>query len=41
MAVKLIPENLNLDLDRDGRVTSRDAVLIMRRAYLYFGKDQP
>lgn len=41
MAVKLIPENLNLDLDRDGRVSSRDAVLIMRRAYLYFGKDQP
>jgi hypothetical protein len=41
MAVKLLPENMNLDLDRDGRVTSSDAVLIMQRAYLYMAKGQP
>ena len=28
----------DLDLDRDGEVTSRDAVLIMQRAYLYYPK---
>jgi hypothetical protein len=32
MAVKLLPVDLEYDLDGDGRVTSADAVLIMRRA---------
>ena len=32
MSVNLIPVDLAYDLDRDGQVTSRDAVLIMRKA---------
>lgn len=31
MDVKLIPENLRLDMDRDGRVTSADARIIFQR----------
>ena len=32
MSVKLIPEKLQLDLDKDGKVTSRDAVIILQMA---------
>ena len=32
MAVGLIPERLILDFDGDGKVTSRDALLILEQA---------
>jgi hypothetical protein len=34
MSVGLAPENLNVDMDRDGKVTSLDAWLIMTRVFL-------
>ncbi len=38
MSVKLIPEKLNMDLDGDGQVTSRDATIILQRRAMFLAK---